>query len=499
MSSSSRLLRRSVFLNGLFVVEGGAMFLLDVALAASLGLGIRSDSLYAAWSLPLTIGRGAFQSLTNSLIGLFTEAEDDMVAYSQAMTVIGVTSFAIGAIMALTSRFWFPLSVPGAVAEVRTTGAPLAAILSWMIGFLALAETQRAIYYRLGKNQYPSIVRVLGALASVGLILLSSRQQNLVLAAGGLVAGAAVEMLLGFIGLLRMSQRISFDWPPNDSLRRMTRVVGLPIVGQIILIGASTAERALASFLGPGTVTAVVYANRIIQVLERFVFRGFVITTIQAFAAGAVPRWRRDTRVLILISLPIMVVLAVIPEAIISILFERGRFTAESTQQVSFTLRAFAFAIPIVALNRVPYALAFAQNKSRELLSFYIIFAATLVGSEILLIALGVGLATFGIAYVLAVSVGTIYLYTHIMKVIDKDRWSANEVLRLIGVGVVSFTGTAIIAYLVQRLVADSTISSWITVLLTGGSSLLLLAVAVWMFRLPETTQLSRLVRRAGQ
>ncbi len=475
------------------------MFLLDIALAASLGLGVRSDSLYAAWSLPLMIGRGAFQSLTNSLIGLFAEAEDDTVAYSQAMTVIGVTSFAIGMVLTLTSRYWFPLSVPGAAAEVRTSGVPLATILSWMIGFLALAETQRAIYYRLNKNHYPSIVRVLGAFASVGVILIASRQQNLVLAAGGLVVGAAIEMLLGYIGLRSMNQRLGFDWPPTDRLRRMTRVVGLPIVGQVILIGASTAERALASFLGPGTVTAVVYANRIIQILERFVFRGFVITTIQSFAAGAAPRWRRDTRVLILISLPIMVVLAVVPDAIISILFERGRFTAESTQQVSFTLRAFAFAIPIVALNRVPYALAFAHNKSRELLTFYILFAATLVGSEVLLISLGVGLATFGVAYILAVLAGTIYLYTHILWVVDKDRWSVHEALRLVGVGVVSFAGTAIIAYLVQKLVADSAISSWITVLSTGGSSLLLLALAVWAFRLPEVAQLSQLVRRAGQ
>jgi len=73
MSQSTRLFQRSAVLNGLFAIEAGSMFLLDIALAATLGLGARSDILYAAWSLPLIIGRGAFQSLTNSLIGLFNE------------------------------------------------------------------------------------------------------------------------------------------------------------------------------------------------------------------------------------------------------------------------------------------------------------------------------------------------------------------------------------------------------------------------------------------
>ena len=51
-TSSRRFLQRSVLLNALFALEGGSMFVLDVILAAALGLGARSDTLYAAWSLP---------------------------------------------------------------------------------------------------------------------------------------------------------------------------------------------------------------------------------------------------------------------------------------------------------------------------------------------------------------------------------------------------------------------------------------------------------------
>lgn len=498
MTTPSRFLQRSALLNILFAVEGGSMFFLDVALAATLGVGARSDSLYAAWSLPLTIGRGAFTSLTNSLIGLFAEAEDDRVAYSQSLTVIGVLAFAAALLMSLTSRWWFPLSVPGAAPETRLAGVPLAAILAWLIALLALAETQRAIYYRLGRNVFPSAVRVAGASAAIVIVLFSAAEQNLALAAYGLVAGAAVEMALGFAGLWAMGQRFRIDWPPATQLRRMAQVVGLPLLGQGVFIAGSTLERAIASFLGPGAVTAVAYSNRIFQMLERFVFRGFVIATIQAYTAGHLQHWRRDTRILLLLSIPLMIVFAVLPTAIITIIFERGRFTAEGTQLVSLALRSYAFAIPIVAFNRIPFALAFAQNKSRELFIYACIFTATLIGSELVLIFMGVGIPAFGIAQLITNLVATSWLYRHIMRGLDAPTWSAAEVTRLFIVGLLAFVGTSLLVILVNRLFAPPFLV-WVTVIAGGGGAVLFTAGAAWLLRLPETSRVVALLRGASR
>lgn len=474
------------------------MFLLDVALAAALGLGARSDSLYAAWSLPLVIGRGAFQSLTNSLIGLFNDEVDEGLIYSQAMTVIGVVSFAAALVMSLTSRLWFPLSVPGATTETQQLGVPLAAILSWLIAFLALAETQRAIYYRHGKNHIPSIARVTGIIASMGIIWFWATDQNLTMAAIGLTAGAAVEMLLGFIGLIGMGQRFRPAWPAGDGLRRMVRIVGLPLVGQGILIGASTAERAIASYLGPGAVTAVTYAARIFQMIERFVFRGFVISTIQSYVAGTTTSWRRDTRILLLLSVPLMIFFALLSTPLITIVFERGRFTAESTQLVAQALRYYAFAIPILAFNRIPFALAFARGKSRDLIIYSLIYSLTLVGSVSLLITIGVGLPAFGLAYILALSAGTYWLYARVMSDLSTPRWTADEVLRLFGVALISLSGTALIVFFVDRL-ANSSFNGWLTVIIGGAGCVIMTVCAAWLLRLPEVAHISSLLHQANQ
>ncbi len=300
---SGSFLKRSVLLNALFVVEGVGTFLQDVVVAASIGLSTQSDILYAAWSLPLTIGRGMFQSLTNSFMGLFDDGRETGAAYDQAITVIGALGIVFAGLMALTSSFWFPLTVPGADEAARVAGQPLAAILSWLIAFLALSETFRAIYYRENKLQIPSIARVLGAATTIILMLTVGRSGDLTVIAWSIVAGAALETTIDLAGLwLILHVGFRPQWPERAALGEMAQVVGTPLLGQGVRVLAGAAERALASYLGPGALTAVSFASRIVITMERFVFRGFLITTIQSVAGREAPDLNRRFRLVLLFA-----------------------------------------------------------------------------------------------------------------------------------------------------------------------------------------------------
>ena len=197
--------------------------------------------------------------------------------------------------------------------------------------------------------------------------------------------------------------------------------------------------------------------------------------------------------------MPIFVVFTVMPAAIVTIVFQRGRFTAESTELVSQALRAYAPAVLVVALNRVPYALAFARSKGRELMIYALIFAVVLISSEVVLIALGMHVSAFGLAYVIAVAAGTTWLFARVMSELDMPRWSANEVGRLVVVALIALGGTALVTYGVQSLIDDPTVQAWVTVLAGGSSSVALILVAAWALRLPEIAQVSRLLRSAAR
>lgn len=494
-SSTSRFVRRSVLLNGLFLAEGGIMFALDIALAATLGLSARSDILYAAWSLPVTIGRGMFQSLTNSFMGLFAEADDPSTAYNQAITVIGVVALIAAAALSLTARWWYPLSVPGATAETKLAGQPLAGFLAWLIFLLALAETLRAIYYRSGRLVVPTAGRVIGTVATIVVTLLAGAQQDLQLVAWGLMGGAVVEVLVGFVGLAWLPDfRLQPNWPERIVLAKMARTVGMPLTGQGVRVIGSVGERALASLLGPGVLTAVTFASRLVAIVERFVFRGFQLATIQNYVAGAKQNHNARLRVVALLSVPLAVGLALLAPQLVDAVFARGRFSADDAVIVGQVLQTYALTIIGLALISIPLGLAYARNLPRVVMFFFIFNAVTLLASEYLLIRLGVGLRSFGLANSLTTIVGLLWLTRAAAK--GETLWTRGDTSQLLIIAAVTAMGT-FAARSLAGLLPASNLVTWLTLVVGGAACLVFAALAARLLGVEELHQLTRLLRRS--
>ncbi len=487
-------MQRSVLLNGLFLAEGAIMFALDIALAAALGLSAQSDILYAAWSLPVTIGRGMFQSLTNSFMGVFAKADDQTTAYNQAITVIGIVAFAAGALLSLSARWWYPLSVPGATAETKLAGQPLAAILAWLIFLLALAETLRAIYYRSGRLVVPTAGRIIGTAVTIVVTLLAGARQDLWLVAWGLMGGAAVETLVGFVGLAWLPGfRLRPNWPERVVLSNMARSVGMPLTGQGVRVLSSIAERALASLLGPGVLTAVTFAARLIAIVERFVFRGFQLATIQNYTAGIKQNYNARLRIVALLALPMSVGLALLAPQLVNAVFARGRFSADDAITVAQVLQTYAPSIIGLALISIPLGLAFARNLPRVVMFFYAFNALALIASEYLLLRLGVGLRSFGIANSIAAFLGLLWLSRTVAR--NDKLWTRADSAQLVVIAAVAAAGTFAVRSLAVRLPAGNLVT-WITLLAGGAACAVSAVVAAWLLRMEEIDQIGRLLRR---
>lgn len=477
----SSFLRRSVTLNGLFVAEGATTFLQDVVVAASIGLSTQSDMLYAAWNLPLTIGRGMFQSLTNSFMGLFDNGQESRPAYNQAITVIGTLGILLAGLMALSSAFWFPLTVPGVGSAAKIAGQPLAAILSLLIAFLALAETFRAIYYRENKLQVPSVARMAGTLGTILLIISFGRSGDMETIAWSIVAGSALETLIDFVGLW-VILRVGFrpQWPGREPLREMARVVGTPMLGLSVRVLAGVAERALASFLGPGSLTAVSFASRIVVTMERFIFRGFLITTIQSVAGSESVDLRRRFRLVLLFAVPQVVILASLSQPLVAIAFGRGQFDSADVALLATTLQAYAPAIFGIALTRIPLAVAYARKQAGVVLGYFIIVSAVLVGIEAAGIRLEIGgIRVFGWAYALSLFAVFLWLYVRTVVPLNIKLFNREDVWRFAALGVSVLLGTIGTVRLLTTLTASWPRQDWI--LLLVGSTLAVIYTLIAM------------------
>ena len=464
------------------------MFALDMALAAALGLGASSDTLYAAWSLPMTIGRGMFQSLTNSFMGLFAEADNQAMAYNQAITVIGVVALLGAALMSLTARWWYPLSVPGAAVDTKVSGQPLAAILAWLIFLFALSETFRAIYYRNERPILPSVGRIAGTGATIVIALLAGATQNLYLVAWGLVVGAAIEMLVSFAGLFALPE-FTFRpaWPSRAVLRDMTHTVGMPLAGQSVRVVASVGERALASYLGPGALTAVTFAGRLVATLERFVFRGFQLATIQAHTTDTTQNYNTRLRVVALLAVPMAVVLTLLSPQLIAVVFGRGRFTSDDVQTTAFVLQAYAPAVVGLALISIPLGLAFARKRSRAVLGFFALNAVVLIATEFAFIRLGLGLSSFGIANSLAAFAGFFWLKRVVAQ--GDTLWTRRDTAQFVIIAIAAAVATLAVRALSQWL-PPIDLGTWLTLVAGGCACLAGVAIAARWLGLEEFNNL---------
>jgi putative peptidoglycan lipid II flippase len=496
-SSALSFLGRSALLNALFAVEAGVSFLLDVVLAAAFGLSAHTDALYAAWALPQKIGRGMFQSLTNSFMGIFGERTDRRVAYNQAITVIAAAALPVASLLCVTSAWWLPITIPGAAAETQQAAIPLAQIMAWLVGLLALAETFRAIYYQEGQLWLPSLSRVVGIVVAIVLVLAAWRMQSLALAAWGMTIGAAVEALVGLLCmpfLLKFGYRPS--WPDWNRLREIVSVVGAPLAGQGTYVLAGMGEQMLASLLPPGSITAANYAKRIINTLERFVFRGFLINTIRSHSESGRPDLRAQVRLVMLVAVPVVVMLAALPVPLVAVVFGRGQFGAEDVHTLSLAIQVYAPAVVILALSRVPVGLAYARKRVGVLFVSALVSSVTLVAAEALFIFMGLGLRAFGLGSTVAAAVSFTWLYFRVVRVQPAQIWDKMDALRIAAVGLSAGIGTMLMSSLAGML-PQSALSSSLVTLTSGliGCGVAFVAAA-YALKFDEVRQLSKVLLR---
>jgi len=494
--ASMSFLGSSALLGVLHVLESLAGFLATLAVTAVFGLSASSDAFFAAWMLPKNIGRGTFMGLTSGFLGVFAGRDDNRARYNQATTVVAWGALLIAAILSATSRAWVPLTIPGAGAEVRETSAHVAGILAWLVAFAAMAEAMRAICYQEGNLWLPAVARVLGGLLTAGSVMLAGRWDNLSLAAWGVTAGALLEAGLVLLGLRWiMNVRVRPCWPTGSTIREMAGLVGASLSGPAALVLAGAGERALASWLPPGSISAVSTAHHIVDTVSYLAFHSFTINSIRLPRVGSGLEARIYERLVVLVSLPVTVVTAALASPLVAVAFGRQGFGAEDVRTLALVLSCYAAAFPIIALGRVRLGQSYSSRAAGTVLRHYVVLSATLLGFEAVLLSMGLGLRSFGLGFGLAQFCGLLSLWWQGNRFVGRPALTRQDWTQLLVVGVSIWFGTLLPSSAMMAWLGASPWANWLA-LIAGlvGCALSLLA-AMSLTGMPEARQLLHLVR----
>jgi putative peptidoglycan lipid II flippase len=349
----------------------------DTAIAAWFGQNAYTDVYRAAFSIPdllfFLIAGGA---LSSSFVPVFTEyltrgqEKDAWTVFSVVATLMTLVVAALVLIGEIFARQLVPLIAPGFQPwQLDMTATLTRIVLPAQICFF-LGGLMMATLYVRGHFLVPALGPIIYNLGIITGGWLLGKHLGVAGLSWGALAGAIIGNLLLQMAFLR---RVGVRYRFSLNLKHP----GVVKVGKLVLpviLGLSLPQvfvlinRAFASLLPPGAVSALDNANRQMQAPLGIFAQAIsiaVFPTLSAQAArGDIESFRRTLlqglRALWFLTVPVSVLMMILSTDIVSILLQYKRFTAYDTQVtaealVFYCIGLFAFSSQAI-LNRAFYA-----------------------------------------------------------------------------------------------------------------------------------------------
>jgi putative peptidoglycan lipid II flippase len=360
-------------------------FFRDVIVASVLGAGPAADAFYVAYRLPNTLRRlFAEGSMTMAFVPVFSdlrEKKGDEAAFAMTRSALVWLVMILGAVTLLAIVFARPITLliaPGFAGDA----------------------SQMDLTVKLVRIVFPYIIEIsivalcMGALNSMGHFLapaLATSELNTILIIGCGVAwlfgldvphALAWSVLIGGLGQMYMQypamKRFGFSWfgpwkLKDEGVIRMARLMLPTVFGAAVYQLNIVVGTLLASFLASGSISALYYADRLVQ-FPLGVFGAAVGTVAlpslaRLASAGHMDEFRHtlaaSLRLTLFICLPATAGLIALAAPMVAVLFGRGAFTAEAQQATSTALIAYAVGLPAFACVRPLVSAFYALHDTR--------------------------------------------------------------------------------------------------------------------------------------
>jgi len=389
-------------------------YLRDMLVANFFGAGLVADAFFVAYRIPnllrQLLGEGA---LSASFIPVFTEylankpkAEAQRLARISALVLLVVLSV-LTILGIILSPILVRIIAPGFIRspEKLSLTITLTRILFPFMMAIGMAALALGILNSLHRFIIPALAPCLLSISEISFILFICplMERPIIGLALGVLAGGFAQFFFqlptivkgGFIipvGISHSNSRLEqIGYPRNLLLnwnvlwKRWASIVNHPGVKRIGLLmlpatlGLSVSQintfvdTICASLLREGSVTALYYANRLMQ-LPLALFGTAIATVVLPMMSRSVAATNmqelKDTlslalRMILFTIVPASLGLMILGSPVISLLFERGRFTSQATQATAWALLFYSTGIVAYAGVKVVASAFYSMQDTR--------------------------------------------------------------------------------------------------------------------------------------
>lgn len=345
-----------------FVLSRATGLVRDMVIAAEFNLGAELDAYQAAFRIPdllfELVAGGALGSAFIPTFAGYLAREDQRGAWLLFSRVLNWITLILVVMAGLAAILALPI--------VRTLIGPefpieqqilTAQLMRWLLLSTVIFGASGLIMGALNAMQHfllPAAAPVIRNMAIILSALFLAPQYGV----HGLVVGAIVGSVGHLLVQVPILPRFGARYTPSLTWRdagviEVARLMGPRVLGLFFVHLNFIVNTALASGLAAGSLSALTYAWRLMLLPLGIFAQAIGIAAFPTFAAqvaaGEHVEMRRGfgliLRTIFFVTLPAAAGLVVLGAPLVQILYERGQFTAQSTQAVVFALQFYALGL----------------------------------------------------------------------------------------------------------------------------------------------------------
>jgi murein biosynthesis integral membrane protein MurJ len=413
MIDIKKIVQATTVVTAIALVVKGLGFVEKILLAYFFGTGIQVDAYLIAYTIPFSAFVVLREVVEPSFLPVFVQTlrgsgRDGWRLFSVFGTLLLLLLGAATIIGILLAAPLISITAPGFAGEQRTLAVQLTRLVMPALFLLGLSTLTTAALHAQKRFALPALGLASFRAGPLVLFLVLGGIQGLAL---GVILGALGKLVLESLGLRRYLDRVrpalDLAFPPVRTVGRLAAPL-LAALSLSLFVGPLV-ENAFASRMGVGGVSALAYARKIAETLTTILPYALGLVLLP-FSAEMAARQENQAlaktlsgavRALTLLFLPVTIGLMALREPFVQLLFERGAFTAASTELTAGPLLFYALALLPFSLEVIVVPFYFArQDTLTPVIADVLAFLLNVILIPPLMSVLGLG----GIALAVAIA-----------------------------------------------------------------------------------------------
>lgn len=379
----ARPLVRDTITTTIFSTTGkGIGFLIPFFIAAWFGVTRETDAFFFAYGLILFLA-GIFAPVVEGVIVPYiteVRAKNENVGsfVGKILGVSGVGLIGLGGLFLLIIKPLLPLitrfdsSSLNLIYILLVETAPLIVLLVWTS---ILAGSLNA--YK--KFTIPALSPAFRAVVNLTVIFIFNDIWGVHAIVWGYIMGELSRVII-LLSVIYKSKLFSLHFPLNldPKLKQFFKTASYQISGMVAIGLAPVVDKTMASWLDPGSVSVLHYADRLYMIPLTFMTTGLMVTLLSHWSSryyeSGLQRLKEDVRkavtIIGFISLFIAILLILFHKPIVKLAFGRGAFTHERLSEVGWVWVCYLFGFVPYMMGRI-YVRAHLVLKNTKIIMRY--------------------------------------------------------------------------------------------------------------------------------